>query len=228
MSDAGITPSSTKTYTSAAIQSALSAKHGFQVTLGCKSGALDEIWYHYNVRGSVQTGEFVPTSPDGTKSTCPSTGVKYLPKTSGSGTGTSTLVTSTKTSTSAAPTGTGTTFSGKGYLNVVQSGSSTAKGCLISAGTWYTSGSCASYTASASADGKGFVLSSSKGKCAVTSGAFACASTVTDGTVFTATGSRLNGDGTNWYADSVPSGTQQATVYSAKHSVTVSLEWQAI
>lgn len=81
---------------------------------------------------------------DGTKSTCAASGIKYLPK-GGSGTPTTTSVT-TKTSTST-PTGTGV-FSGKGYLNV-KSGSTSA-GCIISAGTWYTTGTCATFTAAAS------------------------------------------------------------------------------
>ena len=81
LSAAGVVPSNTATYTSAQIQTALGANRGgFSVTLGCSSGALDEIWYHYDVRGSVQTGTFVATNPDGSTSTCPSTGIKYLPK----------------------------------------------------------------------------------------------------------------------------------------------------
>ncbi|OCL06839.1 ribonuclease T2, partial [Glonium stellatum] len=81
LSAAGIVPSTSATYTSAQIQSALGANRGgLAVTLGCSSDALDEIWYHFDVRGSVQTGTFVATNPDGSKSTCPSTGIKYLPK----------------------------------------------------------------------------------------------------------------------------------------------------
>lgn len=119
------------------------------MTLGCKSGALDEIWYHYSVRGSVQTGEFVAAEPDGTKSTCPSTGVKYLPKSSGGGGSTSTTTgTATATTSTTAPTSTGGAFSGKGNLIVEIDGSQ--NGCIIGAGTWYTSGTCASFTATAS------------------------------------------------------------------------------
>lgn len=77
---AGITPSRTRTYTSAQLQAALSTVTGREVTIGCKSGSLKEVWYHFNVRGSVLTGEFVPADPDGTKSTCPARGIRYLPK----------------------------------------------------------------------------------------------------------------------------------------------------
>jgi ribonuclease T2 len=139
---AGITPSSTATYTSAAIQSALQSHHGHPVTLGCSNGALNEIWYHYNVQGSLQTGTFQAADPDGTKSTCPATGVKYLPKPGGG-------TTPPTTTTSPPPTGTpGAGFSGKGFLNVVTGGSQ--NGCVISAGTWFTTGTCATFTATAS------------------------------------------------------------------------------
>lgn len=78
---AGIVPSRSKTYTSAQLQAALSkATGGHAVTLGCRSGELNEVWYHFNVQGSVQTGNFVPADPDGTKSDCPKSGIKYLPK----------------------------------------------------------------------------------------------------------------------------------------------------
>lgn len=83
LADAGINPSESETYTSAAIQTALKKQHGNEVTIGCKSGVLNEIWYHYNVKGSVADGEFVSAPPDGTKSTCPASGIKYLPKGSG-------------------------------------------------------------------------------------------------------------------------------------------------
>ncbi|KZF24714.1 ribonuclease T2 [Xylona heveae TC161] len=222
LADAGITPSTSKTYTSAQIQSALeSQRDGHPVTLGCSSGALDEVWYHFNVKGSVQTGQFVPSDPDGSKSTCPSTGIKYLPK-SGSGGG------STTTTTSAGTSPTGSPFSGKGYVNVVNGGSQ--NGCLISAGVWYTSGTCATYTASSS--GSGFTLSSSKGNCGVVSGSFTCGSSVSSPTVFTSSSSnQLTYSGSaSWYASSVPSGSDQETVYSSSsgHSVTVQLQWQSL
>jgi hypothetical protein len=62
--DAGIEPSTSKSYTRDQIQSALSSRHGRPVTLGCKGGKLDEVWYHFEVRGSVQTGVFEAADPD--------------------------------------------------------------------------------------------------------------------------------------------------------------------
>ena len=81
-------PSSTTTYAESDIQSALSAVTGSEVVLGCTRGKLNQAWYSFNVKGSVQTGTFVPTSPAGKggRGTCPSQGISYLPKdSSGSG-----------------------------------------------------------------------------------------------------------------------------------------------
>jgi ribonuclease T2 len=223
---AGITPSTSKTYTTAQIQSALAANRpGVEVTLGCKSGVLNEIWYHYDVRGSLQTGEFVPADPDGTKSTCPATGIKYLPKGSGSTPppGTTTTIGTGVPQPTAPP---GTPFSGKGYLNVLVNGAK--KGCIISKGSWYTTGTCATFTA-ANVD-TGFTLSSSKGKCAIVGGALSCDASVTSGTGFTsADGNLAAGGSQNWSADSVASGSTQVVVYAgADHKQTITIQWQSI
>lgn len=86
LSDAGITPDSSKTYSASDIQAALSKNHGGkEVYLGCRSGELNELWYFYNTRGSVQTGTFEPADSL-TDSTCPETGIKYLPKNGGGST----------------------------------------------------------------------------------------------------------------------------------------------
>ncbi|KAI4858545.1 ribonuclease T2-like protein [Hypoxylon rubiginosum] len=229
LASAGITPSSTATYKLADIQAALSKNHGGQsVYVGCSSNAIEQVYYYFNVYGSVANGQFVPASPDnGEDGGCPSTGVKYLPK-SGS---TTTTTTSKATTTTSPPTGTPTgTFSGKGYLNAVTGGS--AKGCIISGGTWYTTGTCATFTA-ASSSGSGFTLQSSKGYCSVSGGALTCASSVSaaDAAVFAAAGANLvNAGGSDWYADSVPSGSAQGTVYSAKgsHATTLQIQWASV
>lgn len=80
LADAGIIPVAGKTYTAAEIQAPLQAMHGASVTLRCKNGALNEVWYHFDVRGSVQTGQFVATEPTGITSRCPHRGIRYLPK----------------------------------------------------------------------------------------------------------------------------------------------------
>ena len=86
LGEAGITPDSSKTYSASDIQAALSKNHGGkEVYLGCRSGELNEIWYFYNTRGAVQTGTFEPADSL-TDSTCPESGIKYLPKSRGGST----------------------------------------------------------------------------------------------------------------------------------------------
>lgn len=79
---ADITPSTTETYTSSAILSALQSSFGETVVIRCKSGALNAVYYFFDVQGSVQNGNFVPSPPVGDSSNCPSTGIQYLPKSS--------------------------------------------------------------------------------------------------------------------------------------------------
>jgi ribonuclease T2 len=131
-------------------------------------------------------------------------------------------------------------LSGKGYLNVIYGGSQ--DGCLISAGTWYVSGTCATYTATPSGKyslnqfllpfpdiiGSGFTLTTSKGKCAVSSGAITCSSSVSTATVFTVVSGNLAYNGvTTFYATAVPSGSTQETVYTTSKSVNIQIFWQA-
>ncbi|KAK4497358.1 hypothetical protein PRZ48_011809 [Zasmidium cellare] len=217
LSDAGITPSSSQTYTLSAIQNALAKNHGgYTPYVGCASGALDELWYFYNTRGSVQTGTF-EAAESLTKSNCPSSGIKYLPKNGGS----SPSPTTTTTAPGSGPTG---SFSGSGYLNVVSGGSQ--NGCIISAGTWYTSGTCATFTASSS--GSGFTLKSSKGNCGVSSGVFTCGSGVSS-TVFTSSNGNLLYSGSSAFStDSAPSGSTQAKVYSgSSHATKFTITWES-
>ncbi|KAK0289059.1 Ribonuclease T2 precursor (RNase T2) [Friedmanniomyces endolithicus] len=253
LSEAGIVPSTSATYTTAQIQAALSKNRGgHQVYLGCQSSALNEIWYFFNVQGSIQTGTFEASDLVGSKSTCPSTGIKYLPKGNGGGSsptsaaplpGTSTTTSSkpsttasskpsttaspkpsTTTSAAPSPTSGGPGFSGKGTLNVITSGSQT--GCIISGGTWYTSGTCAGFTATTLDDG--FTLSSRKGDCAIVGGALTCGSSVSSATSFSADGDLLVYDGAaNFSADGVPSGNTQGTVYTGEdHSTSLTIQWQ--
>ncbi|KAF5875591.1 putative ribonuclease t2 protein [Botrytis fragariae] len=222
LANAGIVPSTTKTYTSAQIQAAITAGFGYPATIQCTSSSLDEIWYSFEVRGSVATGTFVPITPVGQSGTCPSTGIKYTPK-SGSATPTTTAGGGGSTTTTAtAPGGTGS-FSGSGYLEAYVG--STNNGCLISAGTWYTSGTCATYTATAS--GTGFTLKSSKGTCGISGSTFSCGAGVS--TVFGSSGGYLTyGGSSTFYATATPSGSTQATVYTSSQSVSVKFAWSAI
>lgn len=200
LSDAGITPSNTKTYTSAAIVAAIEDVFGYAPVILCDSSVLYQIYYGFYVTGPLQNADFVPSTVTGDSSNCPASGVSYpiksgattVPTTTGTAT-----TTATKTTTTATSTATGT-VSGTGYWNANYGGA--VDGCLISAGTWYTTGTCATFTATTSGTsnhcntqgvmtdhesaGTGFTLKSSKGSCGVVSGAISCASGVT-ATVFT-------------------------------------------
>ena len=84
LKNADIVPSDSKNYTLKSVQNALSNASGRNGTLpivDCDdSGAINQVYYYFNVRGSVQTGEFVATDADGgSESNCPSS-VMYPPK----------------------------------------------------------------------------------------------------------------------------------------------------
>lgn len=89
LADADITPDTSASYSIDDVQSVLDGKHGATVSLGCDGDQLNEAWYFFNVKGSLQSGEFVPAEPAGGSTSCPSS-VKYTPK-SGGGSGNSTL-----------------------------------------------------------------------------------------------------------------------------------------
>ncbi|KAF2129931.1 ribonuclease T2 [Dothidotthia symphoricarpi CBS 119687] len=220
---AGIEPSFDKTYTFQAIQDALAVNRpGVEVTLGCKYGRLNEIWYHFDVRGSLQTGDFVPADPDGTKSSCPKSGIKYLPKVRRTGPpGTTTTVGVPGPTHSSVP---GKPFTGRGHLNVEVNGKKT--GCVIGKGTWYTSGTCATFTATEVDNG--FTLTSSKGKCGIVSGVLTCNNGVTYATGFTnVDGNLAVGGNAVWSADNVAKRYTQEKIYAGNgHSEKISIEWQ--
>ncbi|KAI2626409.1 ribonuclease-like protein T2 [Xylaria nigripes] len=209
LSDAGITPSSSKTYSSSEILNALEKVTGEAAVISCSGDEIYQIYYGFFVNGPLQNGDFVPSKIVGQSSNCPSSGIKYLPKNGGG------------VSDPGSPSG--GEFSGKGFLNAIYKGNE--KGCLISAGTWYTTGTCAGYTASSS--GSGFTLSTSKGDCGISNGKFTCGSGVKS-TEFTADGSTLVYQGSStFYATEVPSGQTQATVYTSTKNVEVTFEWES-
>lgn len=244
LSQAGIVPSTSKTYTLADIQAALSKNHGgHKVIVNCNSKKeLNELWYHYNAVGSVVTGTFVPADPVGSPSTCPATGIKYLPKSGSSSPQptTTAAATTTKTTTAAptatapAPTGTGA-LSGKGYFYAsTGSSSSSSAGFLVSGGKWYGSsgGTPATFTATPNPDGSAaFTLTTSKGSCAVQDAdqSLLCGSAVAaPGSAFGWDGKSLTFNGQAQFgADSVPSGQAQGTVYAAAagKAVGVTFSW---
>ncbi|EKD17553.1 uncharacterized protein L3040_006672 [Drepanopeziza brunnea f. sp. 'multigermtubi'] len=78
----GIVPSWTARYRRADILDALRTVTGQEVVIGCRGRVLNQAWYSFNVKGSLQEGEFVPSAPVGKagRGGCPEWGVRYLPK----------------------------------------------------------------------------------------------------------------------------------------------------
>ncbi|KAL1867664.1 Ribonuclease T2 precursor (RNase T2) [Diaporthe australafricana] len=226
LSKAGIVPSNSATYTSSQITKAISASFGQDPVILCSSGTLYQIYYGFVATGPLADGDFVPTAINGQSSNCPSSGIKYPIKSGASPTSSTKTTTSTKTgtSTSATTTATGISVSGSGYWNAQYNGA--ADGCLISAGTWYVGGTCATYSATATSSG--FTMTSSKGNCGVVSGVISCGSGVALST-FTVSGGLLAYNGqTKFYASTVPSGSTQASVYTASQSYSVTFQWQSV
>ncbi|KAI6779192.1 uncharacterized protein J7T54_000338 [Emericellopsis cladophorae] len=224
LAEAGILPSLTATYTLAQIQEALTAQHGHNVIINCNNNnEINELWYHYNVKGSIQEGDFIPAEPVGSPSTCKATGIKYLPKYTTGPPSTTTTTTSVPI-----PTGSPSQLSGKGRFYVSTDADSSG-GFLISSGTWYRGGGTpATYTATPNADGETFTLSTSKGPCAVQADVLNCAASVSasDASFFGWDGSYLTYDDSNtFYATSLPSGTTQGVVYTVPKAVEIRASW---
>ncbi|KAG8168967.1 hypothetical protein KVR01_001716 [Diaporthe batatas] len=222
LSKAGIVPSNTATYTSSQIIKAISASFGQDPVILCNSNTLYQIYYGFFTNGPLADNAFVPAAVTGQSSSCPSTGIKYPLKSGASPT--SSTKTSTATATTAAPTATGTSVTGSGYWNAQYNGN--ADGCLISSGTWYVGGTCATYKTTATSGG--FTMTSSKGNCGVVSGAISCGSGVALSTFSVAGGLLAYNGQTKFYASAVPSGSTQASVYTASNTYSVTFQWQSV
>ncbi|KAM0504500.1 hypothetical protein ACHAP0_002267 [Verticillium nonalfalfae] len=234
---AGIVPSETVTYTLDQIQTVLTAHHGHNVIVNCnKNKELNELWYHFNVKGSIQTGVFVPVDPVGSPSSCPKEGIKYLPKKKAGATtpaATTTAASTLSTVLTSAAGSTSTTanpssISGKGHLFATSSGVS-SPGFLVSGGNWYRGGGTpATFTATPAAGGS-FTLTSSKGNCAVQENAsLLCASSVATGSSFGYDGTFLTYAGASaFYTAEVPAGNTQSTVFTKANAVTLQFTWTA-
>ncbi|KAF7714924.1 Uncharacterized protein PECH_007832 [Penicillium ucsense] len=214
----GILPSYTQRYALTDIESALESGHGAPVTVHCRQGALSEIWYHFNIAGSLQTGKFVSAPPDGQTSNCPKSGIRYPPKRS--------APEPTKTtSRGSEPTHTDHPKTQRGNLMVSTLGQ--RRGCIISYGTWFTSGTCATFRTQKLTDNT-FTLKSSKGFCAFEDDALRCHSHVNKPSEFTITEGKVSYAGnTTFYADKAPKGHVQSIIYAsqAEHLLELELEW---
>jgi ribonuclease T2 len=62
------------------ITNALKNVTGFEAIVGCRGNRLDQAWYSFNVRGSLQGGTFEAVEAVGKGLRCPRRGIRYLPK----------------------------------------------------------------------------------------------------------------------------------------------------
>lgn len=208
LASAGIHPSNSTTYKLADVLAALKSYHkNHDVYVSCKNNAIQEVWYYYQLQGSVAGGHFLPidtVSPG----KCPDD-VYFVPKgqpapSSGGG---------------------GSPSNGKG--NIKLSGQS---GCIISGGTWFTSGTCASFTLT-DAEFGGVNIKSSKGFCNVIDGALNCASGNSATQFITESGSNgetyiTYGGQSEWSADHVPASQEQVKVSpGSSGQITFKLEY---
>ncbi|KAF8313979.1 ribonuclease T2 [Clavulina sp. PMI_390] len=225
---AGITPSSSATYTLTQVQNAIKAAHGYIPAVDCESGDMYQIYYYFNLKGSMIDGQFVPIDAPSAGS-CGSS-FKYLPKSSGttapvsSATGKTTTTTGKSTSVTATTT---STSSGSGVTSIPSKGflrAASGTGCLLTLGTWSTQ-TCATITFTTS--GSSVTFSTSKGTCGVSGGAIVCGSGLssTFGAVSSGGNTLLTYSGSSTFsADGTPSGTTVETVYTgSSHSVSLQL-----
>ncbi|OAX83164.1 hypothetical protein ACJ72_02488 [Emergomyces africanus] len=225
LSAAGIVPSDTRTYTLDAIQDALEKAHGRKVLVKCRNGRFNEIWYHFNIAGSFESGNFVPADP-GYRSTIqlPSNGIRYNPKKvpPGKPSTTETFPKPTGTPPARAP------FGSKGNLMVNYSGRQ--HGCIISRGGWFTTGTCATFHTIPDSDDDFFFLKSSQGLCAFNDAdGFVCAADIDQPTPFTAIDDKLSlREQTTFYSDVVPKRRSQSVVYDspAGHPLPLEIYWR--
>jgi len=223
----GIVPSTTTLYNLTDVQAALTAAFGKVPTVQCNgpnSAFLNEMWYHFDTKGSVIDGLFFPTDPDDTPSgTCPPL-IHYWPK------GVP-VPTPTPTSTSTAPSPTST--EDKGTIQVFTSDGSNI-GCILSKGTW-SQQTCATFRPVAGTAPGSFDYTSSKGPCGVdaTNSTLICAAgnTFSDFTNSSiTTGSLVSFDGSSSFSsDALPTGEVQSPVFTgADHSQVISLVYTRI
>ncbi|KAJ3477064.1 hypothetical protein NLI96_g10720 [Meripilus lineatus] len=218
---AGITPSTTATYTLSTLTSALKSASGFTPALDCSGTSINQISWYFNLKGSAIDGQFVPIDAP-KKGSCASSGLKYPPK---SGSPTTSSGGSTPTGASTAENSVKkmiTHLQIQGALPAKAQLVASSTGGLLTAGTWSVQ-TLATYTLTGSTSS--FTMSTSKGKCAVQSGQLTCGSGVSTASSFSAvtSGSKLLlafSGSTAFTSDSTPSGTVQQTVFTgSSHSV---------
>ncbi|KAI0639927.1 ribonuclease T2 [Trametes polyzona] len=214
LSQAGITPSTSKTFTLSQLTNALKAATGVTPALNCDGSSLNAIEWYFNLKGSLLDGEFVPIDAP-SKGSCKSSGIKYPPKSGGSTTTTSVSHASPTASSPSSEQDAYTCPQGSGSLPSKGTIHASSTGGLLSGGTWSTQ-TLATYHFSGTTDS--FTMSTSKGDCGVSSGKLSCGSGVSAST-FSAVTSGGNlllafSGSTSFSSDATPSGTAQETVFT--------------
>lgn len=211
LKQAGIEPSEDKTWNIDEFSNALT-KHtnGHSVYLGCDdSNAITQLWYFFKLKGSVADGTF--HNVDSVSSSTCKDGFKYKPKSQSSNDG------GNSGGCSGGSSGGSNGDSQKGYLNV-----DGYEGCLISDGSWYTSGTCATFHINSSSGNVN--VKSSKGSCGIQDGGFKCGSGV-DAADFKLTDGYLSYDGSSeWSASQKPQGQDRESISTGSGSVTFKLK----
>jgi ribonuclease T2 len=81
LSSAGITPSTSKTYTLSALQAAAKKAFGQFPSFRCSGSNLNEAWFDFETTGrSTAVSAFTLVAPLSSNTNCPSSGIKYNPK----------------------------------------------------------------------------------------------------------------------------------------------------
>lgn len=230
------------------VMGSLRLPHGEEETIDAGRGPF--------LNASTVRETFIPAPPDGIISNCPRRGIKYLPKRGGDEPDPRPTRTVTHTSPPhASPTSTSPPFTGKGFLQVhvledeesTTSGSSVsaageAKGCLIRLGTWYTSGTCATFRAQPDVVDPGhaplFSLASRANPCAVdpTTGKFQCTRSSAVQGIFSSDAHDPSvlayQNRTTFYADRVPGRFDKVDIYAndgdGSRQVQLEIHWVAV
>ncbi|RAO64456.1 uncharacterized protein BHQ10_000468 [Talaromyces amestolkiae] len=225
LAEAGIVPSYDVTYKKADIEKALNDAHGARVTIRCHGGAFNEIWYHYNVAGRLQTGNFEPADAVGGGSNCPSSGIRYIPKRSPP----PSKPRPTTTRQPGQPEPTDPVEPRRGNLRVYTGDDQQQRGCLISHGTWFTSGTCATFKAKDVTGG--FNVQTRRGSCGFVKDVFTCGHQIRNPALFEISeDNKLTYSGnTTFFADKAPKGHVQSKVFAhggnGEHAVELSIAW---
>lgn len=221
LNESGIVPTADRKYKKQDIIDAIE-KHtgGHSVKLACtRSGALQEVWYFFHLKGSVAGGSFHPIDNPYAGDSCPDE-LWYYPKT-----GPHPRPPPEHPGRPGKPGNPGVPGAptSRGYLKLEGQ-----DGCLISSGNWFLKGTCATFRKRAARFG-GITLSSSKGNCDVVNGKFSCARNNEAGQ-FTEQedGSIVYGGETLWHADKKAESYAQVPISPGKGgSIEFSLKFES-